>query len=282
MSRYLARSIFLLFFFLFLHSQAEEVRLESCDKLPVIQVSVDGGKSPLRFLVDTAATSMLNSKSFKRGDSRTIVVTSWSGTIEAESREITIEELRVGQHRLTGLRLPAVDLSAIGNSCGKRIDGILGVDLLSRLGATVDLKNHTAQLLPDAGSTDAAIAELHQQLSGCQDAFNRADEAVFAECLDPQIVTFTVAGDFYGRDAIMAYYRRKYFQPSPPGRLSMIMRAHHPIGDAIWVEYDLKIVLGQQVIVARGTALCRKDRGRWRIVHMNHSSPPPAGAAGIN
>jgi hypothetical protein len=53
------------------------------------------------------------------------------------------------------------------------------------------------------------------------------------------------------------------------------MRAHHLIGDAVWVEYDLKIVLGQQVITARGTALCRKDRERWRIVHMNHSSPPP-------
>jgi len=28
------------------------------------------------------------------------------------------------------------------------------------------------------------------------------------------------------------------------------------------------------VIVARGTALCRKEEGKWRIVHMNHSSPP--------
>jgi hypothetical protein len=275
MSCNLVRSFFLLLFFFSLRSHAEEVRLESCDKLPVIQVTVSGGKSKLRFLVDTAATSMLNSKSFPQGDSRTVAVTSWSGTVETKSREVTLQELVVGQHRLTDLHLPAVDLSAIGNTCGKRIDGILGVDLLSRLGATVDLKNHTAQLIPDNKSTEAVIAELHQQLSGCEEAFNRGDEAVFADCLDPQIVTFTVAGDFYGRDAIMAYYRKKYFQPNPPGRLSMVMRAHHLIGDAVWVEYDLKIVLGQQVITARGTALCRKDRDRWRIVHMNHSSPPP-------
>ena len=270
------RSVFFFLFLLPLPSPAEEVRLESCDGLPVIQVTVSGEKSKLRFLLDTAATSMLNSKSFTHGDSRTVAVTSWSGTVETKSRQVTLPELIIGQHRLTDLRLPAVDLSAIGHACGKRIDGILGIDLLSRLGATVDLKNHTAQLVPDSKSTEAIIAELHQQLSGCEDAFNRADEAVFAECLDPQIVTFTVAGDFYGRDATLAYYRKKYFQPNPPAHLSMVMRAHHLIGDAVWVEYDLKIVLQQQVITARGTALCRNDGGKWRIVHMNHSNPPPA------
>ena len=276
MSRNLARSFLFSLFVFPLLSHAEEVHLESCDGLPVIQVTVSGEKSKLHFLVDTAATSMLNSKSFTQGDSHTIAVTSWSGTVEAKSREVKLPELVIGQHRLTDLHLPAVDLSAIGRACGKRIDGILGVDLLSRLGATVDLKNHTAQLVPDSKSTEAIIAELHQQLSGCEDAFNRADEAAFAECLDPQIVTFTVAGDFYGRDATLAYYRKKYFQPDPPAHLSMVMRAHHLIGDAVWVEYDLKIVLRQQVITARGTALCRKDTDRWRIVHMNHSSPPSA------
>lgn len=275
MSRSLVRSFFLLLLLVSLRSYAEEVRLESCDGLPLIQVTVSGAKSKLRFLVDTAATSMLNSKSFTQGDSRTVAVTSWSGTVETKSREVTLQELIIGQHHLIDLRLPAVDLSAIGHACGKRIDGILGVDLLSRLGATVDLKNHTAQLVPDNKSTEAIIADLHQQLSDCEDAFNRADEAVFAECLDPQIVTFTVAGDFYGREATMAYYRKKYFQPNPPAHLSMVMRAHHLIGDAVWVEYDLKIMLQQQVITARGTALCRKDAGKWRIVHMNHSSPPP-------
>jgi hypothetical protein len=272
-----ARSFFLLALLASVSSlSAEEVHLDSCDGLPLIQVTVAGAKSKLRFLVDTAATSMLNSKSFAHGDSLQIAVTSWNGTVETKSHQVVLPELVIGQHHLQDLRLPAVDLSAIGHSCGKRIDGILGFDLLSRLGATVDLKNHTAQLVPDPKDTEAVIAELHQQLTGCEDAFNRADEPAFAECLDPQIVTFTVAGDFYGRDATMAYYRKKYFQSDPPARLSMIPRAHHLIGDAIWVEYDLKIVLQQQVIQARGSALCRKSNGRWRIVHMIHSSPPPA------
>lgn len=274
MPRSLAPSLFLLLSIVLAPSVlAEEVHLDSCDGLLVAQVSVSGAK--FRFLVDTGATSMLNSKSFTHGDSRKVSVTSWSGTVEARSHEVVLAELVIGEHRLTGLHLPAVDLSAIGDACGKRIDGILGVDLLSRLGATLDLKNHTAQLVPDSKTAEATIAELQQQLMECEDAFNRADEAAFADCLDPQIVTFTIGGDFYGRDAAMAYYRKKYFQVQPHAFLTMVPRANHLIGDAVWVEYDLKIVVQQQVINARGTALCRKSAGRWRIVHMNHSSPPP-------
>jgi hypothetical protein len=271
--RHLARSLVPFLFLAATLAAAEEIHLDSCDGLPVAQVTVAGAK--FRFLVDTAATSMLNSKSFAHGDSRKVSVTSWSGTVETNSHEVALPELVIGEHRLTGLHLPAVDLSAIGHACGKKIDGILGVDLLARLGATVDLKNHTAELGPDPKTAEAMLAELHRELNGCEEAFNRADEPAFAECLDPQIVTFTVSGDFYGRDAIMDYYRKKYFAATPPARLTMVPRAHHLIGDAIWVEYDLKIVLQQQVITARGTALCRKSDGRWRIVHMNHSNPPP-------
>src|SRR5215467_811559 len=147
MSHPVLRSSFLLLVLAFAGLlSAEDVPLDTCDRLPVIEVTVTGFSSPFRFLVDTAATSMLNSKSFAHGDSRKVSVTSWSGTVETSSHEVSLHELVIGQHRIKGLRLPAVDLSAIGNACGKRIDGILGVDLLSRLGATVDLKNHMAQL----------------------------------------------------------------------------------------------------------------------------------------
>ncbi len=255
-------------------AQAEDVPLGTCDRLPVIAVTVPGVKSKMLFLVDTAATSILNSKSFKFGDPNNIAVTSWRGTVETRASAVTVPELVIGQHHLKDLRLPAVDLSPIGNTCGKRIDGILGVDLLSRLGATVDLKEHIAHLLPDSRSSESALAELHQQLAGCEEAFNRADERAFGECLDPDVVTFTPAGDFYGRAANLDYYRKAYFQKTPTAQLSTVPRAHHLIGDAAWVEYDLKIIVGQQVIVARGTALCHRNNGAWRIVHLNHSTPP--------
>lgn len=279
MSHVILRTFFLLLFLASaVSSRAEDIPLDSCDRLPVVEVSVPGIQSSaakkFRFLVDTAATSMLNSKSFSSGDPGTISVTSWRGTEETRTHAVTVPELVIGQHHLKNLRLPAVDLSAIGNACGKRIDGILGVDLLSKLGATVNLKEHTAHFLADAQSSEELVAELHSQLTGCEAAFNRADENALAECLDPEIVTFTVAGDFYGRAATLEYYRKAYFQQAPPAQISMVSRAHHLIGDAIWVEYDLKILVRQQVIVARGTALCRKADGKWRIIHMNHSSPP--------
>ncbi len=250
--------------------RAEEILLETCDRLPVVEVRISGMK--FTFLVDTAAVSTLNLKSFPHGDPLKASVSSWSGTVETDAQDVVVGDLAVGQHHFKGLRLMAVDLSAIGRACGRRIDGILGVDLLARLGATLDLKNHPARLLVDLDTDPARIAELHSQLTACEQAFNRADEAVLADCFDPQLVLFADAGDFYGRDAAMEYYRTRYFQQRPPAHLAITPRAHHPIGEAIWVEYDLRITLGDRIIQARGTALCQKTDRRWRIVHMNHSS----------
>ncbi len=273
------RAVLLLLFLLPLAglAAAEEIPLESCDLLPVMQVDVSGRK--YLFLVDTAATSMLNLKSFRHGDQRKMSVTSWSGTTETNAQEVTLSDLAMGHTHFKNLKLPAVDLTAIGRTCGRQIDGIFGIDLLGKLGATVDLKDHKARLLvasPDSVDTRTAerIAELHQQLVACEQAFNADDEAAFSDCLDPQIVLFTVGGDFYGREAAMNYYRQRYFQQKPTAQLAIVPRAHHPLGDAIWVEYDLRITVAHQVIVARGTALCQKTGGKWRIVHMNHSSPP--------
>jgi len=250
---------------------AQEIPLETCDRLPVVQISISGTKH--LFLVDTAATSMLNLKSFPHGDSRRIAVTSWSGTVNAGAQEVTITDLAIGHHHFKDLRLPALDLSAIGRACGRQIDGILGIDLLNTLGASLDLKGPAPRMLVETETAQARVAELERQMSVCGEAFNRADETVLADCFDPQAIVFAAGGDFYGRDAILAYYRERYFHHRPAGQVLMISRAHHPIGDAIWMEYDLRVTIGDQVLVARGTALCQKTDGKWRIVHMNHSNP---------
>ena len=253
-----------------LGSRAEEIPLDSCDGLPVVAATLGGMKFLL--LVDTAATSMLNSKSFPHGEARSLSVTSWNETIKTDAQEVLIGDLAIGQHHFRNLKLPAIDLSAIGRACGRRLDGVLGIDLLAKLGATVDLKQNASRLRFETESTESRVSELQEQLVACQKAFNRADEKAFSECLDPNIVLFAMGGDFYGRDAAMDYYRERYFQ-HPPVKLSIVPRAHHPLGDAIWVEYDLRIVVADQVVVARGTALCQKSNGRWKILHMNHSIP---------
>ena len=124
-------------------SQAQEVPLERCDRLRVIPVRV--GDRVFRFLVDTGATSLLDLHSFSEGRSQDVQVTSWTGTLATSAREVTLGEFVIGETHLKDLKLPAIDLSAIGNACGKRIDGILGTDLLERLGATLDLKREIAR-----------------------------------------------------------------------------------------------------------------------------------------
>lgn len=254
---------------------AQDVPLENCDLLPVVQVRISGMK--FLFLVDTAAVSILNAGSFAHGDPTRVTVQSWSGTTETDGKDVTVGDLAIGERHLRNVRLRAVDLSAIGRGCGRRIDGILGMDLLGQLGLIVDLKNHTARFLPDPETAQARLTELQRQLAECERAFNRGDEVTLADCLDPQVVIFTTAGDYRGRAAAMDYFRNRYFGQHPSGQLVMTVRGQHPIGEAIWIEYDLRIALGDGAFVARGTALCQKLDGRWRIAHMNHSNPPAIG-----
>jgi hypothetical protein len=278
MQRKLPRSFFIFFIVLILllpwsAVRSEEIPLESCDRLLVAQVRVSGTK--FTFLVDTAAVSILNLATFAHGEPSRAAVKSWNGTVETNSQNVVVGDLGIGRYHFRNRQFTAVDLSAIGRGCGRRIDGILGIDLLSQMGAMVDVKKRTVHL-PDTDGDSKQAAEFEQQLAACQQSFNRADEAAFADCLDPQVVLFAVGGDYHGREAAMEYYRNRYFTQNPPVQVTLTPRAHHAIGDAtIWLEYDLRVNESGHVIAARGTALYQKEDGRWRILNMNHSAPPP-------
>src|SRR5271170_2260998 len=76
-------------------ARAQELPLKRCDVLPMIEVQVAGLHK--WFLVDTAATSMLNLESFSSGQARNIHVTSWSGTLATSAKEVTLPDLTVGR-----------------------------------------------------------------------------------------------------------------------------------------------------------------------------------------
>ena len=252
-------------------ARAQETPLQHCGALPVIDV-IAGGRST-RFLIDTAATSMLNLKSFAEGDTRRDVhVTSWSGTTATSAREVTLSELKVGNTKIIGVKLPAIDLSAIGNACGRNIDGILGVDLLGKLGATIDLKRQIVHIADVNDARESELeSEMHRDINHCVGAFNDSDEHAFAECLDPKIVLFTANADLYGREAAMTYFRDRYFHQKPAAHLEIRASAFHAIGEAVWYEYDFKIESTQGTIRGRGMAMCRKSDGHWRVASMHHS-----------
>jgi len=249
---------------------AQEIPLKHCDTLPVIEVAV--GSQSMLFLVDTAATSFLNLKSFAEGKARDVEVTSWSGTLATSAREITLKEAVIGNTKLTGLKLPAVDLSAIGKACGRKIDGILGVDLLAKLGATIDLKKQTVHVttLSEERASELA-AEMHSEMRHCLEAFNASDEQAFGDCLDPKIVLFSMEAELYGREQVIGYFRERYFHQEPAARLEIRESAFHPIGEAVWYEYEFTIESARGVLRGRGMAMCKKSEGRWRMASMHHS-----------
>src|SRR3974390_1187291 len=182
--------------------RAQEIPLEPCDSLPLIKVEVDG--RVMHFLVDTAATSLLNLKSFAEGRARDVRITSWTGTVATSAREVTINEMIVGRTKLVILKLPAIDLSAIGKACGRKIDGILGVDLLGKLGASINLKDQTIHV----ATTDEVhgaewVSAMQHEMHRCVEAFNTSDEEKFGDCLDPKIVLFSVDTELYGREQVV-------------------------------------------------------------------------------
>ena len=250
-------------------SVAEEIPLERCDRLPVVKVAV--GKAELRFLVDTGATTMLNLKSFAKGRVKEIEVTSWSGTTATSAREVSVPDMAIGKHRLRDLKLPAIDLSPIGNACGGPIDGILGVDLLDRMGVTIDLKRQVASLAGDPPDAKAVYDEMENSMGGCTAAFEQGQAQEFENCLDPEIVMYTPHGEFRGRKQVIDYLQEHYFKFAPKLTYTMSMHEVQMFGNALWYSYDYSIDTPQQHKTGHGMSMCRKTDGRWRILNLHNS-----------
>ena len=251
-------------------ARAQEIPLQHCDSLPVIEVVIAG--RPMLFLVDTAATSMLNLMSFTEGRMTGREVTSWSGTVATSAREVTLNEAVVGGTKLIGLKLPAIDLSAVGKACGRKIDGILGVDLLGKLGASVNLKQQTLHITTvDEARGAELVAAMQREMHRCLEAFNESDERTFGDCLEPKIVLFSADAEPHGREQVTGYFRKRYFHQKPAARLEIRESAFHPIGEAVWYEYEFTIYSSRGRLHGKGMAMCRKSDGRWRMASMHHS-----------
>jgi len=251
-----------------LSGQSNEVRIERCDRLPIVKVRI--GAMEMRFLVDTAATSLLNIKSFAGGNAKGIRITSWSGTAFTNAREVSIPDLAVGDHHLRNLKLPAIDLSPVGDACGGPVDGILGVDLLDEMGVTIDLKR---QLLESNPSDPKIVyAEMETSMHSCVTAFNQGKAAEFEECLDPDTVMYTPDGEFVGLKKVLEYLRERYFKYAPDLCYKIKMHEVQTYGNAIWYSYDYSLDTPKEHLTGHGFAMCRKTEGHWRMLNL-HNSP---------
>jgi len=254
------------------NANATEIPLQRCDRLPVVILQVNDADK--RFLIDTAATSMLNEKSFPSGHSTEVRVQSWNQTTALSARVVSIAELKLGSHILRNVTLPAIDLSALAKACGGPLDGVLGVDLLEQLGVTIDLQRSVARLgIAAASSTEVAvIAEMEQAMHSCAEAFNDADAAKLAACFDPDFVLSSPSGELRGRDQATTHFQQMYFSLTPRVHFSMSMKDQRAVGNVVWSLYDYTIESPLIHTTGRGMMLCRKSENHWYILSM-HESP---------
>jgi len=252
-----------------------EIPIQRCDRLPVVILQVD--KEDKRFLVDTAATSFLNAKSFIGGRAKAVQIHSWNQTTALNANNVFIDEFALGSHVIRNVELPAIDLSAISKACGGRLDGILGVDLLERLEVTIDLERSVARLgvAPRNSSENSSelslIFEMQKAIESCSAAFNNADAEALTSCFDPEFALSSPRGELRGVDQAMNYFQQ-YFGTTPHARLSMTMSDQRAVGELVWALYDYTIEAPSKLTSGRGMMICRKSENRWHILSM-HESP---------
>jgi uncharacterized protein DUF4440/aspartyl protease len=261
-------------------SDGDEIPIEKCDVLPVVRVKIAG--SEMRFLLDTGATTILNLRSFASGVSKEIQVSSWDGTAATSAREIRLPELALGSHRLTDLRLPAIDLSPIGKACGGRVDGILGVDLLDKMGVTIDLKRQVASTAPAETDARAMYGKMEAQMHQCAEAFEQGNGKELEECFDPEIVLYTPDGEYHGRKQAVEYLQARYMKYAPNLCYKMTPHDVKLYGDALWYSYDYEITAPGNQVSGHGMSMCRKDReGKWVVLNLHNSHKGADWDAGV-
>jgi hypothetical protein len=222
--------------------------------------------------VDTAATSTLNIKSFSGGERKQIEVSSWKGTDSIPAKEIILPELEVGGHSLHDLSLRAIDLDGISQSCGRRIDGILGFDLMAKLGITLDLKRRIAQLDVSPGGLKDRVLEMQSAMHICAQAFATGDGKALSECFDPAIVLYTQQSEFRGRKQVMEFLQERYLQYAPNVHYEEKLKEARLFGDVLWYTYDYTLETPRERMNGHGMAMCKRNGSRWRILNMQNSS----------
>jgi Domain of unknown function (DUF4440)/Aspartyl protease len=247
----------------------EEIPLEKCDRLPVVRVHV--GKTEMRFLVDSGATTILNIKSFGGAETSQIKISSWTGDATTSAREVTLPEFSLGSHQLHNLKVPAIDLSPIGKACGGQIDGLFGVDMMEKMGLRIDFERRLASFKPTPEDAKRVYDDMERDMHPCVKSFERGDAKAFESCLDPEIVLYTPYGRVKGKPEVIQFMRQRYFQYAP--RLSYTTSVHEAriLGEALWYSYDFVVSTPKERIKGQGISMCRKSEGRWRLLNMHHS-----------
>lgn len=250
---------------------AIEVKLVPCDRLFLVPVTVEGREH--LFLLDTGATSILDLGTFASLESAASVggvdVTSWSDRGAAKGRIIKVKVLRFGERELRDLRLSAVDLSMLNTACGKKVDGLLGADLLEKLGALIDMDARVAKFSPRPLEV---FEDVRREFLECVEFFNRGDAGHFRHHLDEAVVWFTPFEEVRGREAVIRFLKETYFNKHAHLNVHRFDPANlHVAGDSYWLDYEYEVQTDDRTYHARGTAFSYRKDGEWKMTTIHNS-----------
>jgi hypothetical protein len=122
-------------------------------RIPLVEVIVDDGHRAV-FIVDTGASgSALSADAAARfGISTTgtrMRTLGASGAVRA--RQASVRSLSIGGLALGRLSVAVIDLAPIEKALSRRIDGVLGTDVLRRFVVTIDYRGRTIALSAPGG-----------------------------------------------------------------------------------------------------------------------------------
>jgi ketosteroid isomerase-like protein len=258
-----------------------ELKLVPCGHVFVAQAKVDG--IDRTFLIDTGSTTMMNDQTFS--DVRSLLqsdsyLTTFMGRRAVPARILLINQFEFGGRKLYNIKLPAVDLSMTKLLCGKQFDGVFGTDLLSKLDVRIDFATAVAIVPPPIQDVGR---EIKSELHGWEEAFDHRDLTRFNEMFSSDIVWVTPRFRLNGREDVIAYLQREYFEHNARmksghidvSRSSADVRSYR-------IRWEYKLNVGNGWTDYRASAIAhQRDKG-WEILSVDErtaSETPQANSA---
>ena len=155
------------------------------------------------------------------------------------------------------------------------------MDLLDKMGVTIDLKRQVASANVQSPDAKTLYDQMELHMHHCTVAFETGHSAELADCFDPEIVFYTPQGEFRGRAQVMKYLQERYLKFAPNLQYCMVLRDVKTFGEALWYSYDYTIDSPKEHIAGHGMSMCRRDKDQWRILNLHNSfleAPPQAGS----
>jgi hypothetical protein len=255
-------------------SQAEtptvdaEFKLTPCGHVFLAQMKVNGTDRTL--VIDSGSTTMMNDRTFPDVLSLSNsqgYLTTFLGKRPVPVRVLTINEFQFGGRKLRNITLPAVDLSMTKLLCGKELDGVFGTDLLAKLNVRIDFAAGIA-IVP--APIQDVVRESKSELHEWEEAFNHGDAAYFRIIFSSDIVWLDPGCRLDGREAVIAYLQREYFERQAHMKIGRIdVSRSTEDASSYQISWEYKVNVGTRWSDDRAATIVHHREKQWEILSVN-------------